>query len=112
MRNRNGSPPSSLDSVQTEKNSDSADGSRFRWWARWSRWECQTRGRRGGQGRGVRVATGQRRACVRGADEAERRALGMLRLGFSAANICFFFIWARVSAIGLGSGLNFGFVIF
>ncbi|KAG4136024.1 hypothetical protein ERO13_A07G187550v2 [Gossypium hirsutum] len=32
MRNRNGSPPSSLDSVQTEKNSDSADGSRFRVW--------------------------------------------------------------------------------
>ena len=57
------------------------------------------------------MATGQRRACVRGADEAERRALGMLRLGFSAANICFFFIWARVSAVGLGSGLVCYFVI-
>ena len=31
-----------------------------------------------------------RRASVRGTDEAERRALGMLRLGFSAANILFF----------------------
>ncbi|KAG4189359.1 hypothetical protein ERO13_A08G221266v2 [Gossypium hirsutum] len=46
MRNRNGSPPSSLDSVQTEKNSDSADGSRFR---------CQMtlRGVRGGDDRAV-----------------------------------------------------------
>ncbi|KAK8344598.1 hypothetical protein V6Z12_A07G088700 [Gossypium hirsutum] len=33
-----------------------------------------------------------RRASVRGTDEAERRALGMLRLGFSAANICFFYL--------------------